>query len=62
MTDAIDREEHAVGTADEAGQQTWAMFDAAVMMQEARASSLGHVLELGNVVRSPSYVEEGEAR
>jgi hypothetical protein len=37
------------------------MFDAAVVMQEARPGALGHVLELGNLIAPPANVQQCEA-
>src|SRR5262249_8109444 len=39
VADAVDREEHVIGPADEAGQKCRAVLDAAVVVQEAGAGA-----------------------
>jgi hypothetical protein len=59
VTDAVDREEDQVGATDEAGQQGRIVFDAAVMVKEARARALDDGARLRNLARPASNIEDG---
>src|SRR5262245_42407680 len=50
VADAVDREEHLVGSADEPRQQRDAVLDAAVVVEEARSHALHHRLHIRHLV------------
>jgi len=41
MTDAVDREKHRIGSADEPLQHPGTLLDAAIVVQEDRTGTLG---------------------
>jgi hypothetical protein len=62
MADAIDREEHVIGPAHEAGQQSRTMLDAAIMVEETRSDALDQSLQLRNLMSPATDVEDRDAR
>jgi hypothetical protein len=62
MADAIDREEHVISAAHEAGQQSRTMLDAAIMVEETRSDTLAQSLQLRNLIGAATDVENRDAR
>src|SRR5262245_59276409 len=62
VADAIDRKEDPIGAADEAGEKSLAMFDAAVMMQEARPGPFDEPFELRVLMRATADVKQRAPR
>jgi hypothetical protein len=59
VADAVDWEEDHVGATDEAGQQRRIVFDASVMVKEARARALDDGARLRNLAGPASNMEDG---
>src|SRR5579863_1316171 len=61
VADAIDRKERDVGAADEAGQEVWPLFDAAVMMNEPARGLLDDHAQPRDLVWPTADIEQGQA-
>ena len=58
MTDAIDREQHRVGAADQTRQQTVTIFDAAVMVKKSGTGPLGDLAQMPDLRRPAANVKQ----
>lgn len=61
VADAIDRKDHDIGLADEAGQQRRIVIDSAVVMQQVAVHAVGQRLELRHLIAPPADVQHGQA-
>src|SRR5262245_25996385 len=60
MADAIDREQHNVGAADQARNERGVVLKAAVMVQKAAVRALHQVFELRNLMAAATDIENTE--
>ena len=61
MADAVNGEEDVIRTANEAGEQSGAVLDTAVVMQKMRACALRQSLELRDLASPPAHVQQDGA-
>src|SRR5712671_3872011 len=62
MADAVDREDHAIGPADQAGKQPRAVLDAPVVMEKTPACALDQCLELRDLMGAAADIQDRDAR
>src|SRR5262245_61468763 len=60
MADAVDREQHNVGAADQALNERGVVLEAAIVMQKAAVRALHQTLELRNLMAAAADIENAE--